>query len=163
MRWAGSSRTIRGERLVAHSGGLLGQVTHTAMLPRRKLGVVAFSNTEGAGAVMLRNAILDHLLGAPKTDWAALGKARIEKMQAQMMAASDHSVDKAPAGGPSLTLDAYVGRYRDPWYGDVTVTHAGANLAIAFIPTPGFKSVLEPWGPDAFRTRFPKEAGGETR
>ena len=151
----------RGERLVNHSGGLIGQVTQTAMVPRRNLGVVVFSNCEGGGSAMLRNAILDHLLGAPATDWAALGKARVAKMQAQMLAASDHSIDKAPAGGPSLALDAYVGRYRDPWYGDVTVARSGANLAIAFVPTPGFKSVLEPWGPDTFRTRFPKEAGGE--
>ena len=151
----------RGERLINHSGGLIGQVTQTAMIPRRGLGVVVFSNCEGGGSAMLRNAILDHLLGATSTDWAALGKARVEKMQAQMMAASDHAVDKQPAGGPSLPLDAYAGRYRDPWYGDVTVAHTGANLAIAFIPTPGFKSVLEPWGPDTFRTRFPKEAGGE--
>ena len=151
----------RGERLVNHSGGLIGQVTQTAMVPRRGLGVVVFSNCEGGGSTMLRNSILDHLLGAPSTDWAALGKARVEKMQAQMLAASDHSIDKAPAGGPSLHLDAYVGRYRDPWYGDVTVARSGADLAIAFIPTPGFKSVLEPWGPDTYRTRFPKEAGGE--
>jgi CubicO group peptidase (beta-lactamase class C family) len=149
----------RGERLIAHSGGLLGQVTHTAMLPRKKLGVVAFSNTEGAGAVMLRNTILDHLLGAPPTDWAAIGKTMIAGMQAQLMSAADHSVDKAPPGGPSLPLDAYVGRYRDPWYGDILVSRGASGLAIAFVPTPGFKGPLEPWGPDAFRTRFPADAG----
>ena len=149
----------RGERLVAHSGGLLGQVTHTAMLPRRKLGVVAFSNTEGAGAVMLRNAILDHLLGVEPVDWAALGKAMVSSQQAELMAAADHSVEKAPSGGPSLPLDAYVGRYRDPWYGDVLVSRAGGGVSITFVPTPAFKSPLEPWGPDKFRTRFPKDAG----
>ena len=149
----------RGERLINHSGGLLGQVTQTAMLPRRKLGVVVFSNCEGAGSAMLRNAILDHLLSAPPADWAALGKAQVAQQQAQILAAADHSVDKAPPGGPSLSLDAYVGRYRDPWYGDVLVSREGQGLAIAFVPTPGFKGALEPWGPDAFRTRFPKDAG----
>ena len=151
----------RGERLISHSGGLLGQVTQTAMLPRRNIGVVVFSNCEGAGSGALRNAILDHLLGAPKTDWAENGKARVAAMQKAQLAAADHPIDKAPAGGPSLPLDAYVGRYRDPWYGDVVVKREGAGLGIAFIPTPGFKSALEPWGPDAFRTNFPKEAGGE--
>jgi CubicO group peptidase (beta-lactamase class C family) len=149
----------RGERLVAHSGGVAGQVTQTALLPRRGLGVVVFSNCEGAGSEMLRNAILDHLMGAGPTDWAALGKAAVAKHQAQMLAAADHSLDKAPAGGPSLPLDAYAGRYRDPWYGEIVVSRAGAGLAIAFIPTPAFKSALEPWGPDAFRTRFPPDTG----
>lgn len=148
----------RGERLVSHSGGLIGQVTQTAMLPRRKLGVAVFSNSESQGSAMLRNAVLDHLLGAPRTDWAAIGKAIVAKQQAQIMAAG-HSVDKAPPGGPSLPLAPYVGRYRDPWYGDVLVSRAGKGLAIAFVPTPGFKGVLEPWGPDTFRTRFPKDAG----
>ncbi|HWE47724.1 MAG TPA: serine hydrolase [Caulobacteraceae bacterium] len=149
----------RGERLVAHSGGLLGQVTQTAMIPRRGIGVVVFSNCEGAGSTMLRNAILDHLLGAPKTDWAALGKARVAAMQAQLMAASDHAVDKQPPGGPSLPIDAYVGRYRDNWYGDVVVRREGGGLAIDFVSTPVWKSVLEPWGPDSFRTHFPKDSG----
>jgi CubicO group peptidase (beta-lactamase class C family) len=149
----------RGERLINHSGGLLGQVTHTAMLPRKKLGVVVFSNTEGAGAAMLRNAILDHLLGAPPTDWAALGQALVASQQAALMAAADHGVDKAPPGGPTLPLDAYVGRYRDPWYGEIRVARSGPGLTIAFVPTPGFNGPLEPWGPDAFRTRFPKDAG----
>jgi len=68
-------------------------------------------------------------------------------------------VDTAPAGGPSLPLSAYAGRYRDPWYGDVIVTTKGGKLAISFEPTPVFKSPLDPWGPDTFRTRFAKDAG----
>jgi CubicO group peptidase (beta-lactamase class C family) len=149
----------RGERLIHHSGGLDGQVTQTAMLPRRNLGVAVFSNAESIGPEMLRNAILDHLLGVPPVDWAALGRARVAKYQAELLAAADHGLDKAPPGGPGLPLDAYVGRYRDPWYGDVLVSRAGEGLAIAFVPTPGFKGPLEPWGKDAFRTRFPQDAG----
>ena len=92
-------------------------------------------------------------------DWAALGRARVAKGQAELLAAADHDLDKAPPGGPGLPLDAYVGRYRDPWYGDVQVSRDGAGLTIAFVPTPGFKGPLEPWGKDAFRTRFPPDAG----
>ncbi|NWP47953.1 DUF3471 domain-containing protein, partial [Escherichia coli] len=58
-----------------------------------------------------------------------------------------------------LPLARYAGRYRDPWYGDVVVSQKGGKLWIDFVPTPVFKSVLEPWGPDAFRTRFAKDAG----
>jgi hypothetical protein len=149
----------RGERLIHHSGGLIGQVTQTAMLPRRKLGVVVFTNAEGGASEALRNAIMDHLLGVPPVDWAGLYQASLAKREAELMSHSDHAVQKAPAGGPSAPLDAYVGRYRDPWYGDVVVKRQGAGLAIAFVPTPGFKGPLEPWGPDSFRTRFPPDAG----
>jgi len=64
-----------------------------------------------------------------------------------------------PPGGPSLPLNHYVGRYRDPWYGDIIVSFTGGRLAIDFTHTAAFKSVLEPYGPDAFRTRFPRGAG----
>ena len=146
----------RGERLVAHSGGLLGQVTHTAMLPRRKLGVVAFSNTEGAGAVMLRNAILDHLLGVEPVDWAALGKAMVASQQAELLAAADHSVEKAPSGGPSLPLDAYVGRYRDPWYGDILVSRAGEGVASRSSPPPPSRARSSPGAPTSSARASPR-------
>ena len=44
-------------------------------------------------------------------------------------------------------------------YGDVVVAAKGGRLTIDFTPTPVFKSGLETWGTDAFRTRFPKDAG----
>ncbi|RYD60874.1 MAG: DUF3471 domain-containing protein, partial [Sphingomonadales bacterium] len=44
--------------------------------------------------------------------------------------------------------------YRDAWYGDITVAVRGGALHIDFAPHPQFASVLDPWGPDAFRTRM---------
>ena len=55
---------------------------------------------------------------------------------------------------PSLPLERYAGRYRDPWYGDVTVGERGGRLWIDFTRTPVFKGPLEPWGADTFRTRW---------
>jgi hypothetical protein len=50
-----------------------------------------------------------------------------------------------------------VGRYRDPWYGDL-VTQQGQALHLDFTRTPVFKLLLEPFGADTFRTRFAKGA-----
>ncbi len=149
----------RGERIVSHSGGLSGQVTQTAMLPARGIGVAVFSNTEDGVSTMIRNAILDKLTGAPAFDWAAALVARQQKAQADALKQLGGDFDKAPPGKPSLPATAYAGRYRDPWYGDIVVTAKGKALSIEFVPTRQFKSVLEPWGDDAFRTRFPKDAG----
>jgi CubicO group peptidase (beta-lactamase class C family) len=149
----------RGIRLVSHSGGLSGQVTQTAMIPSKGLGVAVFSNTEDAVSGGIRNALLDALIGAPAFDWVGSYVARTKKGQEDALAEVSGGIDKAPPGAPSLPLKAYAGRYRDPWYGDVVVSEKGGKLSIDFTPTPVFKSVLEPWGPDAFRTRFAKEAG----
>lgn len=153
----------RGRRLISHSGGLSGQVTQTALIPSADIGVAVFSNSEDSVSGGIRNAILDHLLGAPAYDWVASYVARNKLAQENAVAAMAAGEAKPPEGNPSLPLAAYAGRYRDAWYGDIVVTVKGAGrnraLHIEFVPTPAFKSVLEPWGTDAFRTRFPAGAG----
>lgn len=151
---------FRGRRLISHSGGLSGQVTQTAMIPSAGIGVAVFSNTEDSVSGGIRNAILDHLLGtAPAYDWVASYVARNKQAQESAVAAMAAGEAKPPEGKPSLPLTAYAGRYRDPWYGDILVTAKGKSLHIEFVPTAAFKSALEPWGTDRFRTRFPAGAG----
>ncbi|MHA6722076.1 serine hydrolase [Sphingomonas sp. RS2018] len=149
----------RGHRMVAHSGGLTGQITQTAMIPSRGIGVAVFTNVEDGTSSAMRNAILDRLIGAPAYDWVTAYGARKAKGDADALATVAGGVDTAPAGGPSLPLAAYAGRYRDPWYGDIVVAERRGRLSIDFVPTPVFKGPLETWGKDAFRTRFPKDAG----
>lgn len=149
----------RGERLVSHSGGLSGQVTQTAMLPGRKSAVAVFTNVEDGVSSGIRNALLDQIVGAPAFDWVAAMQTRVKQQQDQALAELGGSSETAPAGGLSLPLSAYAGRYRDPWYGDVVVSARGKRLHIDFVPSPAFKSLLEPWGLDSLRTRFPRGAG----
>ena len=151
---------FRGRRLVHHSGGLVGQITQTALLPESGIGLVVYSNTEdGYPISYLRYALLDHLIGAPATDWVATTRLAIEKDQADARALAAGGQVRQPPGGPSLPLSRYAGRYRDPWYGDIVVTERGGRLHIDFTRTPVFKGPLEPWGRDTFRTRWPKGAG----
>lgn len=143
----------RGRRLISHSGGLSGQVTQTALIPGAGVGVAVLSNTEDSVSGGIRNAILDHLLAAPAFDWVAAYRARANAAEAETVAALGTG-EKRPEGGPSLPLAAYAGRYRDSWYGDIVVTERRGALHIDFAPHPQFASALEPWGPDAFRTRM---------
>jgi CubicO group peptidase (beta-lactamase class C family) len=153
-------RDYRGRRLVWHSGGLSGQITQTALLPDQGIGLVVWSNVEdGAPISYLRYALLDHLLGAPPLDWVAATRRAKAKNEAEARTLVATGDVKAPPGGPSLPLAAYIGRYRDPWYGDVAVSERGGRLWIDFTRTPVFKGPLEPWGPDTFRTRWAKGAG----
>ena len=149
----------RGHRLVAHSGGLSGQVTQTAMLPEQGIAVAVFTNVEDGLSGPLRNALLDHALGVPAFDWLAAARRATATNEAAVRAAAGTGDFAVPAGGPSLPLAAYAGRYRDPWYGDIAVTQTAGRLRIDFTRTPVFKSALEPFGPDTFRTRFAPGAG----
>lgn len=152
----------RGHRSVGHSGGHTGQVTFTHMLPEQGIGLAVFTNTEdGTAAIALRSAILDHLIGAPAFDWVAWARRQIEASHAETLRQTSGGELTPPPGGPSLALARYAGRYRDPWYGDVVISERPGGLAIDFTRTPALKGPLEPWGPDAFRTRFPRNAGEE--
>lgn len=144
----------RGRRLISHSGGLSGQVTQTALIPSAGLGVAVLSNTEDSVSGGIRNAILDHLLNAPAFDWVASYVARNRQSADDAIAALGDGSTARPEGGPSLPLAAYAGRYRDAWYGDITVKEGGGALHIDFAPHPQFASRLDPWGTDAFRTRM---------
>jgi CubicO group peptidase (beta-lactamase class C family) len=152
-------RDYRGERLISHSGGVSGQITQTALLPRRGVAVAVFTNVEEGTSGAMRNALLDLMLGAPSFDWVSAWGVASSKRTQEALASVGDSLVTPPPGGPSLALAAYAGRYRDPWYGDVVVTAGPSGLKIDFLPTPVFKSRLEPWGTDAFRTRFPVGAG----
>lgn len=149
----------RDHRLIAHSGGLSGQVTQTALLPELGIGVAVFTNVEDGWSQQLRNAILDLAIAAPPFDWLAAAKRHRDNNEATVREQAGSGDFAVPAGGPSLPLAAYAGRYRDPWYGDIAVLAAGRMLAIDFTRTPVFKSVLEPFGPDTFRTRFKPGVG----
>jgi hypothetical protein len=150
----------RGRRLIHHSGGLSGQMTQTALLPEQGIGLAVYSNTEdGAPVAGLRSALLDHLIGAPPFDWVAATRTRLTDAEAEVRKLAGEGDFKPPPGGPSLPLASYAGRYRDPWYGDVVVREKARKLHIDFTRTPVFKSALEPFGPDSFRTRFARGAG----
>ena len=145
----------RGEKVVGHSGGMNGQITYTAMIPGRGVGLVVLTNAEERGVMIgLRNVLLDRLMDAPAFDWLGYWKRAVEKQNREALAELEASAPKPGAGGPSLPLGGYAGLYRDPWYGDLKVSVEGGKLRVDFLKTKGFRGDLEPWGPDTFRTRF---------
>ncbi|NEX91950.1 serine hydrolase [Caulobacter sp. 17J65-9] len=145
----------RGERVVAHGGAMNGQLTATAMIPGRGVGITVLTNAEEVGVQNgLRNALLDRLMGAPAFDWAAYYRNRGQTRREAALATLKAADTGKPVGGPTAPLARYAGLYRDPWYGDLEVRRDGEGLKVAFLKTPAFQGPLEPWGPDAFRTRF---------
>ena len=150
----------RGRRMLTHGGGLAGQASRTTLLPDQGVGFVVFSNSgDGEPVSGLRYALLDHLLGVGGFDWVDSTRQTIAAAEAGVRELLGDGEFKAPDGGPSLPLDQYAGRYRDPWYGDILIGRAGDRLTIDFARTPVLKSRLEPFGADAFRTRFPRGTG----
>jgi CubicO group peptidase (beta-lactamase class C family) len=150
----------RGHRLLTHAGGLAGQTSRIVLLPEAGIGLAVFTNAGASEALSaLRYALLDRLLGGETFDWRAAAHRTIAGLHAQVHAVTEEGGMQSPAGERSLPLKRYAGTYRDPWYGDINVDLVDGALHIVFVPTPAFSSPLEPFGDDAFRTRFPRGIG----
>jgi CubicO group peptidase (beta-lactamase class C family) len=148
----------RDRRMIHHSGSVSGQLTYTGFFPDSGHAYAVFTNTEDGVGDALSFAIADHLIGAAAFDWVGATRARNARQRATALGNAGGDFNRPPAGGPSLPLAAYAGRYRDPWYGDIGVAVRDGVLHIDFTRTPVLKSALEPFGVDTFRTRFPRGA-----
>jgi CubicO group peptidase (beta-lactamase class C family) len=61
----GVMRDYKGQRLLAHSGGITGVSTHVLLAPERRVGVAALLNISGGPSREIAERALDHLLELP--------------------------------------------------------------------------------------------------
>jgi CubicO group peptidase (beta-lactamase class C family) len=153
-------RDYRGYKLVSHTGGLSGMVSQVMMVPELKLGVIVLTNQEAGGAFSsITLAILDQYMHAPATDWmAAFDAAAKSREKGAAEAMTKASGKRNRASKPSLTLAEYAGRYRDPWYGDVTIKEESGKLVMRFAHSADLAGELEHWQYDTFIARWKNRA-----
>jgi CubicO group peptidase (beta-lactamase class C family) len=149
-------RDYRGRRLLEHTGGLPGYLSKVAMIPELRLGVAVLTNQEsGAAFESLVHRVLDHYLAAKAPDYPALYDRLVKANLAEVRAAQQQAATaRDSTSGPSLPLEGYAGTYRDPWYGDVTVSREGRGLAIRFTRSPSLVGDLSHWQHDSFLVRW---------
>jgi CubicO group peptidase (beta-lactamase class C family) len=153
-------RDYRGYKLVSHTGGLSGMVSQVMLVPELKLGVIVLTNRDAGGAFSsITMTILDEYMKAPATDWVAAfdsaAKSR-EKGAAEVLKKA--GAKRNAASKPSLALSGYAGRYRDPWYGDVTIKEEGGKLIMRFTHSADLTGELEHWQYDTFIARWKNRA-----
>jgi CubicO group peptidase (beta-lactamase class C family) len=147
----------RGERYISHGGGSPGGISATVMIPGRNVGFSVFSNAEeGQLLRALRSGIADICMDkGGDFDWIADSVRLAAEAEPKAIAAA-RIIDQRQAVGtkPSLPLEAYAGTWRDPWYGDITLTVKDGALWMAFTHTPTLKGPVEPYDGETMRTRF---------
>jgi len=121
MAWV--VQDYRGEKLVSHAGALDGIRAHLTLVPRRRLGVVVLANMQGTRMnLALSNAIVDHLLSAPQTDWNRLYLGlRDREAEKAAERAKAWRASQVRGTTPSHALSEYAGRYEHPAYGTAEV------------------------------------------
>lgn len=116
---------MRGNMVVSHTGGLIGMLSKTVLVPDLNLGVVVLTNTylDGAGVFSaVSQSIVDEYLGLADFDWASTYaksfQGRNEKAK-KVVAEVWETTKKAK--NKKINYNDYVGVYQDPWFGKVSV------------------------------------------
>lgn len=132
-----SVSTFHGQPLHSHGGGVLGMTTHLMLLPRERLGVFVSNNLMSAAPRPVAYDIAEMFLdmssggevdnGAETSnigpDWIAVVDELMQQRRDSGADAVAKAMDERDAlSDPSLPLEAYAGTYRDPWYGEITLT-----------------------------------------
>lgn len=149
----------RGAMTISHAGGVPGMVTLFTIVPEKHVAFALFTNAEEPGALSsMQFRLLDHYLRLKSPDWIAAVhetfKERLEKAKQQLAAGKGEEEAKQGSKGPSLPMEKYAGRYRDAWYGTMTIERAGEGLSVRFDNTPSMTGKLEHVRYDTFRTRW---------
>jgi CubicO group peptidase (beta-lactamase class C family) len=151
-------RDYRGRKIVSHTGGLPGYVSQVALVPEERLGLVVLTNQEETGAFeAVKYRIFDEYLGAPvpPVDWiAAFHKRAVDERKKAEETVAKAAAARDAASRPSLPLTKYAGRYRDAWYGDVTIVEEAGRLVLTMTRTSRMVADLEHWQQDTFVARW---------
>ncbi|HKO97457.1 MAG TPA: serine hydrolase [Pyrinomonadaceae bacterium] len=146
----------RGRKTVSHTGGLAGMVSRVMLIPEINAGVVVLTNQEQGGAFnSVALHVMDYYLNAPETDWTKAFRTVAERGVAQAKATEQaQRLTRNDNSKPSLPLDKYAGKYRDVWYGDVSIALEEGKPVLRLAKTPGMVGDLEHWQYDTFIARW---------
>ncbi|MFH6771457.1 serine hydrolase [Gaetbulibacter aestuarii] len=123
---------VNGNMEVSHTGGLIGMLSKTILVPDLNLGIVVLTNTyiDGAGVFSaVSQTILDKYLGLDDFDWIALYSKNLK----QSMGDADNVVNKIwetvdAADVSTIDKTNYSGIYKDPWFGKIKIYEQDGDL-----------------------------------
>ncbi len=148
----------RGQMVSFHTGSLDGRTAIIGLIPDKKIGVYVFGNLDHAE---VRHALMYKVFdmfgfGDNSRDWSTDLKALYDGIKQRSDAAINEALAKRKTGTkPSLPVEAYAGKYSDPFFGEVSVEVTGGKLRMIFGPSAS--ADLEHWQFDSFLANWNRE------
>jgi CubicO group peptidase (beta-lactamase class C family) len=152
--------SYRGKILVQHGGNIDGFSANVAFMPKDSIGVVVLTNMNGTPSTgIIRNNILDRMLGLSQVDWngRALGEVKKAK-EAQEKVKKESDDNRVKNTNPSHPLLDYAGTFEHPAYGTLLIKLEGDSLHVDFH---GLTSGLRHYHYDIFEGTGPRYFKGE--
>lgn len=126
---------INGHLQVSHTGGLDGIVTQTIMIPDIKLGIIVLTNQQSGAAFMaISNTIKDKYLGITNSDHVLRLSADLQQREEDADKITDEvwaTITKNSKDKIKINNSKYIGNYKDPWFGLVTISEKKGKLYFA--------------------------------
>lgn len=146
-------KDFHGVRHISHSGGILGMLSLTTLIPEHDFAITVMSNQQAFDALTaITNEALEQLLELPDQDHFASAKASYQDMMAEKGAFTLPAGDGSAA---SLPTADYSGLYNDAWYGDIIIAqHGDDQLTIRFAHSPLLIGRLDHYQGDTFVARW---------
>ncbi|MEO8712962.1 MAG: serine hydrolase [Parafilimonas sp.] len=122
-----------GKQTFSHTGGADGFVTNTCFVPEENLGIAIFTNNDNQEFFeLLRYQILDAYLGLPYRNFSELALSNFMDSRQETLDKIDGYKARLKNKNPPLLLNAYVGNYTNPLFGNMFITQMGNDLLIKF-------------------------------
>ncbi len=145
-----------GTQVIEHGGGLPGYLSKVVWLPEEEMGFVILTNGMTSLYEAVKLYLLDQFLGQESQDWATVFQG-FEDQSSKYKENTEKAFIEArvPDTEPSHDLEAYVGTYTDPMYGDAVISLKEGVLQFSLLPTADlFSGSMEHWHYDSFRIRL---------
>ena len=128
MGWVLAS--YRGHYRVEHGGNIDGFSASTSFFPTDSIGIVVLVNQNGSSLPgIIRNTIVDRMLGLGYRDWSGIQMANAKKAKAaEKDEQKADSSAKKMGTRPSHSLNDYTGTYSHPGYGSFIIRMEGDSL-----------------------------------
>ena len=153
--------SYRGHYRVEHGGNINGFSANACILPTDSIGIVVLVNQDGSAVPsIVRNTLIDRILGLSYIDWNTELKERRDKAvkdEKEAQTASDSN--RVTNTRPSHYFADYTGSYSNPGYGEFTITNRGDSLFAVF---PLTKLWLKHYHYDIFEPFEVKDTGIDT-
>ncbi len=130
---------VHGYKEVSHTGTIAGMKSYVVLIPELELGVVLLTNgSSSAARSAVMNTIVRSFMPVEQIDWIKLinDEAEVRRQEQKLNLVEEKPAEVAPQDCCTPDLTQYTGRYRDPWFGDVTIRLEDGQLVFAADKSP---------------------------
>ncbi|KAA3620978.1 MAG: serine hydrolase [Bacteroidetes bacterium] len=126
--------SYRGHYRVEHGGNIDGFSASTSFFPSDSIGIIVLVNQNGSTVpAVVRNIIVDRMLGLPKIDWSGDLRENYEKgLESQKEGEAGTESNQKKGTKPSHLLIEYAGTYSHPGYGSFELNYERDSLFANF-------------------------------